>query len=58
MVTGMGLRLPSTLKLSPGRHTIQYTIINHGGTHTHLGQEYRVLKGRLVSNILSFSVAE
>ncbi len=50
--------LPEGLKLSPGEHTARFTVICKGGTATNFGETYKVLKGKLVSNTLTFIIEE
>ena len=51
---------PVDFRLPPGRHTIRYTIISRGGTHTdpYDGKKYRIIKGKLISNTLTFFIKE
>lgn len=45
--------------LRPGKHTMRYELVSNGGTYTDAqGRKYRVLKGKLTSNTLTFEIRE
>ena len=52
--------LPVNFRLPPGPHMIRCTIISPGGTYVEpdTGEKYRIIKGKLVSNTLTFFVSD